>query len=200
VFFFASVFALAHPLRIASDTPIITGGIIAILDHEITLKGFATSEGLGIAVMSFEIAYWHWVVFGMLLIIAELFVPSFTIIWFGLGALITGVVLWSSPALSTTGQLMVWVVASIAFTLFWFKFFKPRMVNRTMAGIAREAIIGESGQVIKAPMGDVRGTVRFTTPVLGADEWSFICSSDVIEGDRVYVTEISGNTLIVEKR
>jgi membrane protein implicated in regulation of membrane protease activity len=31
--------------------------------------------------------YWHWLAFGMILIITELFIPSFTVFWFGLAAL-----------------------------------------------------------------------------------------------------------------
>ena len=38
--------------------------------------------------MDIHIQYWHWLVFGMVLIMAELFVPSFTIFWFGLGGLL----------------------------------------------------------------------------------------------------------------
>ena len=33
--------------------------------------------------MTFTLLYWHWLVFGMILIIAEIFIPSFTIFWFG---------------------------------------------------------------------------------------------------------------------
>ncbi len=44
--------------------------------------------------MEFKLLYWYWLVFGMVLIIAELFIPSFTIFWFGLGAiLVAGVFL-----------------------------------------------------------------------------------------------------------
>ena len=42
--------------------------------------------------------------------------------------------------------------------------------------------------------------MRFTTPLLGAEEWPFICEQKVAAGDRVAVTDISGNTLIVTKR
>lgn len=31
------------------------------------------------------ILWWHWLFFGLILISAELFIPSFTIIWFGPG-------------------------------------------------------------------------------------------------------------------
>jgi len=36
------------------------------------------------------IVWWHWLVLGFCLIGMELLVPSFTIIWFGLGAVVVG--------------------------------------------------------------------------------------------------------------
>jgi len=150
--------------------------------------------------MDFIIVYWHWLVFGMVLIIAEMFVPSFTIFWFGLGGLIVGGALWLFPDLSLSWQLFLWAVASSFFTILWFKFFKPLMPDRTKAGISREAILGETGQVVKMPMDKNEGVVRFTTPVLGSDEWPFICEEKVNAGDRVFIKDISGNTLIVGRR
>ncbi len=41
--------------------------------------------------------------------------------------------------------------------------------------------------------------MRFTTPLLGADEWEFICDQTLSLGDRVFVKEFSGNTLVVVK-
>ena len=41
--------------------------------------------------MSFE--WWHWIVLGIGLVIAELAVPAFFVIWFGLGALLVGLAL-----------------------------------------------------------------------------------------------------------
>lgn len=150
--------------------------------------------------MELKILYWHWLVFGMLLIITELFIPSFTIFWFGLGAIITAGLLFFLPAVSISWQLFAWAVASCLFVLLWFKFFKPLMADRTKAGIAKEALVGENGRVIKMPAEKNRGIVRFTTPLLGADEWPFICDESVALGDRVFIKDISGNTLIVEKR
>jgi membrane protein implicated in regulation of membrane protease activity len=150
--------------------------------------------------MEFKILYWYWLVFGMLLIIAEIFIPSFTVFWFGLGAIVVALILWLAPGMAASWQLFIWAIASIVFTLLWFKFFKPLMTDRTKAGISREAAIGESGQVIKTPTESLRGMVRFATPLLGTDEWPFICDQEVNTGDRVFVKEISGNTLIVEKK
>lgn len=150
--------------------------------------------------MQLNLDYWHWLAFGMLLIMAELFIPSFTIFWFGLGALLVSGLLWAVPGLDFVWQLFIWAVASALFTFLWFKYFKGMMPDRTKAGVALEAIIGECGQVIVAPVENRHGTVRFTTPLLGSDEWRFICEQPVQVGDRVCVKEISGNTLIVERR
>lgn len=143
--------------------------------------------------------YWHWLAFGMILIITELFIPSFTVFWFGLAALIVGSVLLVAPATSFTWQLFLWAIASAFMTYLWFKLFKPLMADRTKAGISREAIVGETGQVIRAPEAGQRGLVRFATPILGAEEWPFICDQAVAVGDRVSVQEISGNTLVVSR-
>lgn len=146
-----------------------------------------------------EIKAWYWLVFGMLLILLELVVPSFTIVWFGLGALVVAVLHWLLGDLALSGQLFVWALSSMVMTFFWFWVCKPRMLNKTTAGTPLAAVLGESGLVIRPPSGDKRGTVKFTTPLLGAEQWQFICETEVAVGDRVTVINLSGNTLIVKK-
>jgi len=154
---------------------------------------------LGVHGMGIQMADWHWLVLGMLMMLAEIAVPSFTIFWFGLGAIVVAGLLWMVPELGLTGQLLVWAISSISFTVLWFKLIRPLMVDRTKAGIALEAVRGEVGHIIRAPVDDQRGVVRFTTPLLGDDEWSFICDQPVGIGDRVMVKDVSGNTLIVTR-
>jgi membrane protein implicated in regulation of membrane protease activity len=149
--------------------------------------------------MGFTLLDWHWLVIGMVLVIAEIFLPSFTIFWFGLGALSVAAALWLVPGLSLSWQLFLWAATSCVFTLLWFRYVRPRMGDRTKAGISREAVLGETGRVIRAPGPETRGLVRFTTPLLGNDEWPFIALEEVAPGDRVHVRDISGNTLIVAK-
>ena len=143
-----------------------------------------------------ELAYWHWVVVGLLLMGFEMIVPSFTILWFGAGAIVTGIVLAFFP-ISLTSQVVIWTVSSILFTVFWFKYLKPLSVDRTKAGLPKESIIGETGLLIKEPVDHHRGIMRFTTPKLGSDEWPIICEDDVKVGDRVRVKSVSGNALVV---
>jgi membrane protein implicated in regulation of membrane protease activity len=148
--------------------------------------------------MELEMLYWHWLVLGVVLIVAEIFIPSFTILWFGLGALVVGVAaLFFDIPLSM--QVLVWTLFSVLFTLLWFKWVKPLMVDSSNSQLARESAIGESGQVIKLPAGDTKGRLRFTTPILGEDEWEFSCDSEVALGDRLYIQEIAGDVLVVAK-
>ena len=148
--------------------------------------------------MELQMLYWHWLVLGVVLIVAEIFIPSFTILWFGLGALVVGVAALMVE-MSLSLQVLLWSIFSVLFTVLWFKLVKPRMVDSSNSQMAREAAIGESGQVIKLPAGDTRGKLRFSTPILGEDEWEFSCDSEVSLGDRLHIQEISDSVLIVAK-
>lgn len=150
--------------------------------------------------MTIEMLWWHWLALGLLLMLAEIFLASFTIFWFGLAGLVVAGLLWLLPGLALSVQLAVWALASIAMTVAWFRFFRPVMVDRTKAGLSREAVVGETGQVIRSPQAGRRGMVRFPMPLLGADEWEFIATDEVALGDRVVVTDVSGNTLVVAKK
>ena len=146
-----------------------------------------------------EFQFWHWIVFAFILLAVELFAPSFVALCLGLSALLVSLVKLALPAASFPIQIFLWTICSIAFVTAFFKLFKPRMKNRTLAGVAREAVIGETGRVIRLPTEAQPGMMRFTIPLLGNDEWLFVCEKQVELGDNVKITEVSGNTLIVKK-
>ena len=146
-----------------------------------------------------NIAYWHWIVFGLILAVGEILLPSFVLLWFGLSALVVGGLLWLFP-FSFTSQLFIWVTLSLFVVFGWFKWISPRMQTKTLSGMARETMLGQIGTVIEFnSVQPGRGTLRFPAPILGDDEWQFICEQEVEIGNRVVVREISGNTLIVTK-
>ncbi len=146
-----------------------------------------------------EILYWHWIVMGIALVISEAFLFSFFILWFGAAAIVVGLVLLVMPDLSLTYQILIWAVLSSGLAWAWFKYLKPLSIDKTKAGLSAEAIQGEIGQVLSPPNGEKRGKLRFPAPVLGADEWLFITEDEVAIGDRVQVTSVSGNSLMVKK-
>lgn len=149
--------------------------------------------------MSFEIQYWHWIVFGVLLVLSEIALTTFFIFWFGVAAIVVGGILFLVPGLTLSWQIFIWTVLSSVLAVFWFRYLKPLSIDRTKAGLSREAIVGEVGQVISVPGESRRGRLRFPAPILGADEWLIISSDSLAEGDRVRVKDVAGNSLIVEK-
>jgi len=149
--------------------------------------------------MEFELLYWHWIVFGITLMLIEMFLASFFVLWFGAAAVVIGGLVFVFPTMLTTWQIFLWTILSSALALAWFKYLKPLAIDKTKAGLSRESFMGEIGQVLSPPNGEKRGTLRFPAPLMGSDEWLFISKDAVAAGDRVTVTDFSGNTLIVKK-
>jgi len=142
--------------------------------------------------------WWHWLAGGLLLIGLELFIPSFTIIWFGLGAVLVGIILAIYPGFPAPAQLLTWTIVSVVLTIAWFRFFNPRS-NRTFSGSAQGAVVGEIGLIIRAAAPFAKGVVKFQLPLLGADEWPCLADEPLEIGDRVKVVEVEGHALKVEK-
>lgn len=148
--------------------------------------------------MEIQLLYWHWLVFGMLLILAELFIPSFTIIWFGLGAVLVGLLSWVGFSLELQWQLLLWVLLSAGFTAAWFRWIKPLSKDMTKAGTAKEALLGQRCLLIKVPATEgARGECRFSVPILGSDTWPCLIEGEAMAGDTVIVKDILGNAVLV---
>ena len=151
--------------------------------------------------MELVLQFWHWIVFGIALVICEAFIGTFYVIWFGVAAIVVGLLLALFPGMNLAVQLLLWGALSTIAAFSWFKWLKPLSPDRTKAGLSREALLGEIGQVLSPPNGERRGKLRFPAPVLGSDEWLIIGQGDdpLQPGDRVNVVDLSGNTLIVKK-
>ncbi|ANQ85430.1 hypothetical protein dqs_2399 [Azoarcus olearius] len=145
--------------------------------------------------MSME--WWHWAVGGIALILLELVIPAFFVVWFGLGALLVALVALVAD-LSLTAQLVLWLLASVAMTVLWFKVFEHRR-HKTLSGTAEGDVIGEVGLLVGAIEAYGRGKVRFQRPVLGADEWICLAETAIPAGERVRVVGIEGSFLRVTR-
>jgi len=140
---------------------------------------------------------WHWLVLGFLLLIVEMFVPTFASLWFGAAAIIVAALTWLLP-IELSVQIVIWLVLSAVFLVVWFKFIKPLSVDRTKAGLGGSVIVGETGMIVLQPQPARAGVVRFSVPIVGAAEWMCRTRGEVVAvGDRVVVTDIVGNELIV---
>jgi membrane protein implicated in regulation of membrane protease activity len=142
-----------------------------------------------------ELAWWHWAVGGIILIVAELVVPSFVLIWFGLGALVVALAVALS-AIGFTTQLGLWLIVSLVLVAGWFKVFKPSM-HKTKIGMADANVVGEIGMLVHDVAPFAKGEVRFQKPILGADVWECIADEPIESGARVRVVAVEGSFLKV---
>jgi inner membrane protein len=142
-----------------------------------------------------QLEWWHWAVAGIVLILAELAVPAFVLVWFGLGALVVAVLV-AVMAISVTAQLSAWLVVSVLLVFLWFRVFRPES-HRTRIGMSAPAMIGEIGLLTQAVAPFGRGEVRFQKPLLGADTWPCMADEEIAAGTRVKVVAVEGSLLKV---
>lgn len=141
--------------------------------------------------------WWYWIVGGIVLILAELIIPSFFIVWFGLGALVVGLLALAFD-LPLAAQLATWTLASLAMVWLWFKVFKQSF-QKTRIGTADGEVVGEIGLLVSAVAPFQKGKVRFQRPLLGADEWVCLADTALAAGERVKVITVEGSFLKVGK-
>lgn len=138
-----------------------------------------------------EPLWWHWIVGGIALVLLELAVPAFFVIWFGLGALLVGGLLLVAPSLSFTTQIVIWTLASVGMTVLWFKVFRNDKHTTTSGQAA--SVVGEVGMLVTGVAPYQPGQVRFQKPVLGAELWECRTEAEIAAGERVKVLSVEGS-------
>jgi membrane protein implicated in regulation of membrane protease activity len=142
-----------------------------------------------------EILWWHWFVLGLLLVLVELAAAGgFYIIFFGIAAILVGLLSSAGAAGSVGVQILLFSVLSVASLLL----FRSRLVKRFQGDPQAPAIdqlVGEIGLVTDdlTPGGVGRVELRGTG-------WSARTGSGsaLTRGTRCRVTRVDGLTLTVE--
>jgi membrane protein implicated in regulation of membrane protease activity len=143
-----------------------------------------------------ELLWWHWIIFGLILLILEILTGTFIMLGLGIGAAIVGIsdLIFE---LNLNSELITWSIGSIIIIVILFKFFK------------KEAYIDKSGQshyaigtkgVVEEPIEAYgRGKVRFNTPILGNTVWYATAKENIPILSHVRVVDIKGQLIEVEK-
>ena len=138
--------------------------------------------------------WWIWMFFAACFIIGEIFTAGFFLLWFGIGALVAGIL-----ALLGIGAGWQWgtfvVVSGVLFALS--RKFSERLTKKQPPGIGADRFIGSEGVVLEEiNPSDNTGRVR-----LGKEEWR--AESDAGEviglGVKVRIKKVEGTHLIVGK-
>jgi membrane protein implicated in regulation of membrane protease activity len=143
---------------------------------------------------------WNWFIAGVLLMALETLVPGVHFLWFGLSAVVVGILVFgmtaagSADILSLPWQLVIFAVISVA-TVFWVRSVSnTRPVESDEKDLNQRAAqyIGRIVVVEDAISGGRRGRVR-----VGDTLWP-ACGADADKGARVRITGAQGTVLVVE--
>jgi inner membrane protein len=72
------------------------------------------------------ISYLYWLAAGLLLAAAEMIVPGFILMWFGIAALVVGFITLGFPDMGWPAQLGIFAVLTTALMAFWWSYQKNR--------------------------------------------------------------------------
>jgi len=142
--------------------------------------------------------WWYWAVLGIGLMVAELLLPAFVLIWFGLGALFVSLVMFLAPETSFFLQILIWIVMSSGLVVLWFRVFKPSH-HATLSGRSSAQAVGEVGLLIKDVAPFQKSQVRFQVPLFGSDIWECVSDEAISAGERVKVVSVDGSILKIAK-
>ena len=141
-----------------------------------------------------NLLWWHWIIFGIVLITFEIFIGTFIMLGLGLAAMIVGVIDHLFD-ISLEMQLSLWMVLSLLSIFIWFKYLKDTTIQT--AGQSNYALNAQ-GVVQEAIVANGRGSVKFDTPVLGNTIWHATSKHDIPVNSRVKIVEIKGQLIDVE--
>ena len=138
-----------------------------------------------------------WTLLGLLLIAAEMFIPGFTIFFFGSGAIITGFLSLIIPGLSAnfTLQSIIWILSSILTLGFlrkrFTKIFRGTVLNKEI-----DTDVGQTVEVIEAISPEIPGRVRYQ-----GTSWKAISFTESFEpGVKVDIIKEENLTFTVSRK
>lgn len=141
-----------------------------------------------------QLLYWHWIVFGLILVALEMLLPGFILLWFGAGAILVGVLLLIFPDIGWQWQLLIFSIFSVLSLVGWKYWSKNRVDDDPESGVLNQrgkALVGRESILIE-PI--VNGVGRIQVD----DTFWRVNGEDLENGKLVRVVDVDGATLKVE--
>lgn len=131
-----------------------------------------------------------WIIAGLAMVVLEMVVPGLIIIWFGIGAIVAGLVALLVP--NPYAQYAVFVVVSGALVVFSQRIAR-RISKPEPEPVGANRMSGAVGTVIADITPPKAGRVK-----VGGDEWLADSPVPIAAGAQVRVVTVSGTRLVVE--
>ncbi len=146
------------------------------------------------------IGFWHWLILGIVLVSLEAVIPGVLLVWLGLAALLTGLILLPLPSVLVLteipwqGQLTLFAVLSVVSVLVGVRFEKKsrRKGGGSILNRRGHRHVGKELVLNTDITGGSKGQVS-----IGDTVWH-VTGPALPSGTRVRVTSVEGAVLVVE--
>ena len=140
------------------------------------------------------VAWWFWVIGGLILIILELATGSFITLGLGIAAVLVGVIDLIIP-IGLLFQLLLWILFSVVLITLFFKWFKKQ---ESISNIGQSSFgLDTIGTVTTQITPPARGKVLFDEPLLGSRSWSASSEHTIEIGTKVTILIVNGQIIKV---
>jgi membrane protein implicated in regulation of membrane protease activity len=143
--------------------------------------------------MQFEI-WWLWFGFAALFIIAEVFTQGFFLLWFGIGAALSGIL--AMLGVGPAWQWAVFVVVSVVL-LAASRRFAERFSRKQPPGVGADRLIGRKGVVME----DIDNLKNVGRVRIDEEDWRAESEDDttLVAGTQVEVIRLDGTHAVVRR-
>lgn len=144
-----------------------------------------------------------WLAVGIVIMALEIVMPGFIIFWFGLGGVITALLVFIGivPIESAEYQWLVFFLSSFALLGAWQFYFRKRFFKGKLSDESRDATLTNlKGKVSRKILPGIPGEVELYTLFHGIKIWQAESADAIDEGEEIVVVEADGIKLIVRKQ
>ncbi len=140
-----------------------------------------------------------WLAVGLTLFAAEVLVPGFVVFWFGVGGVLTALLVYLRLLASAEAQWLFFFVSSFAFLGLWFGYLKKRFSKGDEGDFRDPTLVNLRGRCTRRIAPSAPGEVELFDSFHGIRKWQAESGEVIDEGDEVSVQDARGIKLIVKK-
>ncbi len=145
--------------------------------------------------MVWQIDFWYWWIFAVLLVIIEILAPSFFALWMAIAAFMTGLALLLMPEMAWQIQLFIFALLSVFSIVLWRRYYLKNPILSDEPNLNRrgEQYIGRL-VTLQTPIVDGIGKIR-----LDDSSWK-VQGPDCPAGKKVRIVALNNVVFSVEPK
>ncbi len=142
-----------------------------------------------------DITYWHWLIFGIVLIVIEVFLPSAVFLWPGIAAILLGIISYAVPSLTPITLVLIWAFLSVGLAFGW------QIYRKKYPAPSPVSTMNRRGSEYIGRHYTLEHDIENGTGELNVDDtrWKITSDTDLPKGQKVKVLSVDGTSLRVEK-